>query len=88
MKMLLMSDIFYKEKIEDDWQRWSYTDGCPTGREYSVYIRENVTPNLGDITEYLNSYVTCIYEKHINPVIIKFDLTNLENQETTQVLLS
>lgn len=88
MSLVLMSDIYYQESTDADWIRWSFTDGCPTGREYSIYLQENVVPLLSNITDYLNSCITCIYEKHINPVAIKFNLTNIETKEITHVLIS
>ena len=73
-RQYLMTDIYYRNKDDDKWYFWSYTDGDPTGREYTAWYPEDMPPLLDKIVEYLNSHIVCIYEKTINPVELKFNL--------------
>jgi hypothetical protein len=73
-RQYLMTNICYRNEGDDKWYFWSYTDGDPTGREYTAWYPEDMPPLLDKIVEYLNSYIVCIYEKTINPVELKFNL--------------
>ena len=74
MSDYLMTNICYKEVGDKEWKGFSITDGDPTGRIYDFWLPNDIRPVMSDIVKYLNSEITCIYEKPINPVALKFKL--------------
>lgn len=66
----LLTDIYYKNTVDDEWHLWSYTDGCPTGREYNIWFNENIS--FESVKDALNECIVCILEKKIDPYSIKF----------------
>lgn len=69
----LMTNIFYKNE-DEEWHPFSITDGDPTGRIRSFWLPSNILPVMEDIVAYFNSEIVCIYEKKINPRVLKFNL--------------
>ena len=67
----LLTDIYYKNSEEEEWKRWSYTDGDPTGREYTLWYNSNDI-TIEKVVAALNECITCILEKPIDPYAIKF----------------
>ena len=86
-QLKLLENIYFKEHDDTEWRRWSFTDGCPTGREYSVYIKPEKYSSLDELTQYLNSYIVAIYEVHIQPVAIKADIKDMNTHKVEQILL-
>lgn len=74
MSDYLMTNIYYKEANDKEWKIFSVTDGDPTGRIYNFWLPKDIRPIMSDIVDYLNSEITCIYEKPINPMALKFKL--------------
>ena len=69
-KRHLLTDIYYKNTCDDEWHRWFYTDGDPTGKEYNIWFNDIIT--FDTVKDILNEYIVCINEKKIEPCSIKF----------------
>lgn len=73
----LITNIKIKETPHDDYRRWSWTEGDPTGREYEFWLEiSDWTDNefIERVLEKMNELIVCSVEKKIqNPFSISFD---------------
>lgn len=83
----LLKNIYFKEPDDIEWRRWSFTDGCPTGREYAIYVKPTAYSSLSNLVECLNSYIVAIYEVPIQPVAIKAEIEDMNTHKIEQILL-
>lgn len=83
----LLKNIYFKEPDDIEWRRWSFTDGCPTGREYAIYVKSDEYRSLKELTECLNACIVATYEIPIQPVAIKAEVEDMNTHKIEQILL-
>lgn len=83
----LLKNIYFKEQDDTEWRRWSFTDGCPTGREYAIYVKPEAYRSLEELASHLNSCIVAIYEVPIQPVAIKAEIEDMNTHKIEQILI-